>query len=449
MKAESDANPFGDQIAEKPRSKAKPPVDERPRTERFIDASFLEMLKHRTRKINEGQNGVIFRLNMGSLSTADHEHFKKAGLDFEGDNVAKILKLNTGGQGKQEFAMQKQVHELLANQADPTMYAQIPEAKFYRSLPLTTDSKEYLALYGVKAGQECEVIVMDEVKGDDVATALYKEVLRRHPQAVHLASYADEMDFIDLQSHVAQVLAFAAPSGKSRDEQERQFEERKVFALNSEKVFRYLAQSGFKINPKIVEKMERTMDLLHDNGLIHRDAHHRNFMVTGSLGLPKAGEPEPEVYLIDFGTTVAFEGAFSDELYSVQTGADGIKNYLNDKAVPKDLRTHLLPESAGLAKERAFRQNLSALQARLLAKPSWVQILSQFEQDPGMSVNRTARLFQMSPEPKWDTFFVAVQVLIESSSLSPQIAQEFLQQQRRKATPADQAKIAQFLELLK
>jgi hypothetical protein len=428
-----------------------PPSVERKtdRVERFLDATLLELLERRARKINEGQNGVIFRLGTEQLSEDVQARLSAAGIDLEGDNVAKILKLNYAGVGKMEYEMQKRSFELIASQSNPSAYAKIPKPKIYRNVQLTESSKEYFESYGVKTnGRRCDVIIMDEVHGDDVATALYKEAIRRHPKTVNLRDQVDEMDFLELQSAVADALEYTSPGGKSRDEQERKFEERKVFAQNSAKLFRFLAQRGFRIEPSIIEKMERTMDLFHANGLCHRDAHHRNFMVAGSIEQRKPGEPEPEVFIIDFGTMTEFEGPFTEAIFSEQLPSGEMRNYPNDIAVPKDLRTYFMPEAADIERKNVFLKNLSTIQARLSTRPVWRSLLEKFQQSPSIGTKEISALYSASPEPKLDTFFVAVQALKDQGRIDQEAIRQFFESEKRKRGPAESNKIDQFLRYI-
>lgn len=419
------------------------------RAERFLDAVLLELLERQARKVNEGQNGVIFRLRTEQLSDEVKARLADAGVQLEGDNVAKILKLNAAGMGKKEFEMHRRSHALITSQPEARKYARIPSPKMYRSLRLTKSSEEYLNEYGVKTlGGTCEMIVMDEIQGDDVATALYKEVIRRHPKTVHIRDHVDDMDFVDLQGVVADALEYVAPGGKSRDEQERQFEERKIFASNSAKLFHFLAKRGFRVDARIVEKMERTMELFHANGLCHRDAHHRNFMVIGGLEQRKPDEPEPDIFVIDFGTMTAFDGPFSEELYTEQLPSGEIKNYPSDLAVPRDLRTHFMPEAAERERDLAFQKTVSTLQARLLSRSAWRDMLGRFESGI-FGQAEIASLFTASPEPKPETFFAAIQALRERGNIDMQVVKLFLEAEKRKRPTAELNKINQFLRLLR
>lgn len=309
--------------------------------EKFIDASLEELLERHMTKFDEGNNGVVLRLRMQDIPPKLVDSLKEHGIELGDDKVAKILKIYGGGRGKQEFEMQKKAHELVAAQGDRADLATVPKPYFFRDLEIGDAAKDRVSQFtGKKSGDRVEMFLMDYVPGDDLAKILYKELVKRHPKTVDVANQVDELPFAELQDRVFQAIDAAVPGGKSRDVGERDFEMRKIFDANAEKIYTFLERSGFHVDPGVVDQIENTMKLFHENGIAFRDGHQRNFMVTGDIAA-SPGKPA-KVSIIDYGSAISFKGPYTQDLFREVEGQEGegavVKSYPEDFAVAKLLR---------------------------------------------------------------------------------------------------------------
>lgn len=283
--------------------------------EMIIEAAINEILEYRARKINEGQNGIIFRLE--GVAEEVSEKLAGAGYSVTNEQIAKVLKISKKGAGEHEYRMQQKALRILESVGDDEGYAKVPMLHGYCELPVTEGVKNKLESFGFdSSNKRADILFMDYIDGPDLATALYREVVKRHPRTVHLKDLADDLDFQELQSEVSNALGFTVPGGKARDESERMIEQYRIMQMNMERLVTFLKRSGFRINPAIPKQITATMDLFHKNGLCLRDAHHRNFLVKGHIEAGENGEGRPcEVYAIDFGTAKEFEGKYSEDAY--------------------------------------------------------------------------------------------------------------------------------------
>ena len=285
------------------------------------------LLTERASKINEGNNGIIYKVEIG----LDTELAHLLHLEGEGESVEKVIKLLKvyhNGQGKEEFEMQKRVYALCEEaRSKGEKVARVPEAISMSDLNLSEDAKELLKSEGYEfASGHADIILMDYVEGVDLATYLFQEVVKRHSKLEHLRGEAETMSINDLQIEVPLALGYSKPGGKSHREGERHFEAEKVANENAELLVRFLEKSGFVLDPRIIEQAKGAFDAMHKGGLYHRDAHPRNVMIDPStLGT----ESDPDVFLIDFGTAKeASPAEDKDEIYN-----DGEKRYVPDSYI--------------------------------------------------------------------------------------------------------------------
>lgn len=343
-------------------------AENREAVEKFIDAALEELCERHLSKFNEGNNGIILKLRMEDIPPKLLSDLKEAGIELGDQKVAKILKIYSGGKGRQEFEMQKKAHELVDRQPDKEKYAQVPRPYFYRDFAVGDAAKESIKGMTEKpyGADRVEMFMMDFVPGDDVAAILHKEVARRHPKTVDIADHVDEMRFDDLQDRVQQALGFARPGGKSRDDGIRDAENRKVNNENAKKIDTFLDQRGFHIDPAVVSQIENTMALFHKNGLAFRDGHQRNFMISGDYAAAVPGaerQGPPQVFVIDFGAATELGGRRLDDVFHEVDGEEGkgavVRNYPDDLMVAKQLkRFTVAPKDRINAEEREYLEGL-------------------------------------------------------------------------------------------
>lgn len=343
--------------------------------ERVLDQQVEELLIKSAQKINEGNNGVIYRVEI----PVDSEVAQKLGIVGEpGSSVGKVIKLlkvYQPGQGQNEYEMQRRVYELceVARQEGKSV-ARVPQAITIRDLFLSEDAKMMLSSQGYNfSSGHADVIMMDYVEGVDLATYVFQEIVRRHPSLVHLKDDADQMSMFDLHSSVAGALGYSKPGGKARGEMERAMEAEAVANQNAELVIKYLEKDGFVLDRRVIDQVRAAINLMHANNLYHRDAHPRNIMINPeSLG----GEAEPEVYLIDFGATAEVEPNTSfEDIYS-----NGAKRYVSDEYVVNffaPLTTTREEKEQVVLKK--FLDDARSLGKRISRTKEWQELLSEID----------------------------------------------------------------------
>lgn len=135
---------------------------------------------------------------------------------------------------------------------------------------------------------------MDYIEGADLETIFYRWVVEHHAQGAPAGNYPNyqQLPLAELKHVVSQLLEFKGFSERSIGEADRQ----SVYGENPEKLYNFLRQSGFKVNPILVEKLQRTLNLFHGNGLYHNDCHERNIILQGDVS-----SPEVKIAIVDFG----------------------------------------------------------------------------------------------------------------------------------------------------
>lgn len=305
----------------------------------------LEELLFNADFINAGNNGLIFRFNIEDLNSKllqNEELRKRLPFDIalgQGQKVIKLLKLYNAGDGKREFEAQKRAHEIIAKQENTAAFAQIPQPFWFHDLLLSPETRQMLNQKGANLTLDrAEIIAMDYVDGEDLATIFYKWIL---DHAENKTVQPRDQSFNELHAAVSIILDYANPGGKSSDEGEREFERRKVLSENADRLYATLRKTGFQIPQTIVDQIANTLKLLHANGLHHNDPHERNFMIHGDRAV-----------IVDFGSAGEQESSRVDDSYIV--------NRLSE----------LLP--VGEEGERVLA-DIASLRKRVESNPAWIR----------------------------------------------------------------------------
>ncbi len=276
--------------------------------ETLIDGVIENILAKNAEKINEGNNGIIFLINLHEVDKRFLDYLKTITsskmeqTENSHEQLAiKMMKVYTGGQGKQEFLFQKKAWEIIQKKKkkEPNLpLAQVPLPYFYRNLDISqnTTLKNKLKVNHVKIyNQQIEVILMNFVPGKDLATFLYQQVLKYHPETKYLTqnnnTALDEMNIEQLGQEVARALKFSYPPASDAFVDDRII---KVFNNNKELLINFLKKqhkNGFELPKHIIAKIKNTIDLFHQNGFEHNDLHERNVLIS----------EKNEIYIIDFG----------------------------------------------------------------------------------------------------------------------------------------------------
>lgn len=287
-----------------------------------IEFALLALLLE-SRKINCGNNGIILELN---ISEDVRQIMRESGINIsEGDQVAKAFKVFSHGKGRHEYESQLFAHKVLGKYREKNadeVVALVPNPLFFE-LKNTPALSEKLTKEGVFPSDEYDIIVMDRVPGRDIAEILYSELIKRHPEMQYLQSGggADSMSFEDLQREVNNKFFSIAERKPRRNQEEHMMVEEKVASENKKVLAMLLAELDFTFDQKIIETMEKSIQILRDAGLLMFDRHERNFMVTN----------KGDVYMIDFGETEMIGGVVSER-------DDRFFGQVNDMSVPRYLR---------------------------------------------------------------------------------------------------------------
>ena len=301
--------------------------------EQFHDKN-LEHIIIESLPANEGNNGVIFKFDVRGIAQEledDQElrkGFKDKGLsaeDFIGRETAaiKLFKVYDVEGGRKEYEAQMQAYKLIEESPHKDTLARIPKPFWFHEFSISEKTQKVLNERGAEIhGGRAAMIMMDFVEGKDLATLFYEWIVEKYRERIkerdESKEYSDaEMEaylprnstnFSELQESVGRLLHFAAPGGKAFHAGEREFERRKIFGENADKIYMFLRQTGFKIPEGIIERLQKTFNLLHHAGLYHNDPHERNFMI-GSKEVGHAG-----IYIVDFGASGGkTEGRVNDE----------------------------------------------------------------------------------------------------------------------------------------
>ena len=263
--------------------------------EQAIDASIEGMLLGNS-KDNEGSEALIYKVDAHGIPQEFRDALQKKGTTFDGGDMAvKMLKLYSPPAGIREYRIHQRAYRLVeaAMREHPGKYAAVPKPTLFRELTISDETARKLKGDGAQISNDrVEVLMMDYVHGQDVATVFYTWILEHHRGALKL----DEgSSFADIRDAVAIALDFERPGGKSFREAERIAEERAVNNDNQKRVYDFLVKHGFKMSTDLALQVRNTVELLHANGIYHRDLHERNLMVT-DFGLP-----DQQGYIIDFG----------------------------------------------------------------------------------------------------------------------------------------------------
>ncbi|MFA6537460.1 MAG: hypothetical protein WCT18_03610 [Patescibacteria group bacterium] len=319
----------------------------------------LAILRH-SGKLNEGQNGVILELFLDATDSCydlieeiekqAQKNRKVSAEILSAGTVGKFLKIYKPGSAKREFEMQSKAFEIV-NRGETDGLANVPMPILYRDLKVSGETKQKLKDFGVGfVDNNVEVLLMEKIPGMDLATMLYREVIKRHPAGRPFLSTMEEMSFSDLHQLVANFLEFDRPGGQSDTVAGKEYEKIRVENGNAEKIYKFLIDSGFVLDKRILQMIDDTIKEFHKNGLVLRDAHQRNFMISGE------GD-DLRVSIIDYGSAISFVGDYGAELF-----LEGEKRYPVDEMVVQTMKKLTKSKERQIADELAqFARDMQSI----------------------------------------------------------------------------------------
>jgi len=268
--------------------------------EKFVEKALNHMLK-KAEYHNEGNNGVIMFL--------DTRDFPRELLDIfgieggaENDYAIKVLKIYQAGTIIKEYEDQKKGYDLVEEQDEKKDFAKVPKPYLMSDVALSPEVKNILEKKGANLkGDNVEMMVMDYVPGDDLATIIYHEVLRVNPDPAGEIKWDDKkVDFFKLQQAVFRALNMAVKVSGKAGVGEESYEERKLRMENAEKIISAV-EGRAVFETSIINQIRNTLNLFKANGINLSDTHDRNFMIVGDPWRDGDKNNPPQVYVIDFG----------------------------------------------------------------------------------------------------------------------------------------------------
>lgn len=410
------------------------PDEQRERAERALDLLAVEFLVE-SRKVNEGNNGVILHFDVEAANPELKQLMKETGIEFGNEKAVKVLKMYRGGEGKKEYEMQKAAFDVL--DGDPETEAIIPTPLFYRDVQLNPELASKLREQGVSAGERVEVIMMDFVKGQDLAHVLTSEALvraypaKRGAKVYESAAELSHRTVDDILKELRPVLDMRDPAASRHDADAKR---RVVEQENAAKMYDFLAQDGFTLDPTILNRLKNTLDKLHRAGIVHGDAHERNFMIAGEYsytpGVEGSAGSENTVYLIDFGTAKTFSGNYEANLQEIYREGESLRP--QDEMVLRYLKP--LTETPQERNERKRRESFVEVEKLLEAFRRSEVVVSKrnawFERNDGKPIDasKTVPAFfkfffkqqtDFSSGRKWEQFTDYVFSFVEKGVADP------------------------------
>lgn len=270
---------------------------------------FRDLILRRANKLNEGNNGMICSLDLSSASEEDVQACEELGILDPGkpDGAVKLLKIYSGGAAMREFRTQEHAWKSVqkARENGQENLASVPKVRVFTTFDVNPEVREMFARrFGFKAPSESiEAFVMDKIRGKDVATIMFEEVLLRHRDSNYKhRETLEAMDFQELAQHAYNVLGLVSRF-KGDFGGELSAETRSLQNRQAQKVYDFLGDSGLRIHPPLLQAMRNTIGVFHKDGLVWRDGHQRNFMIAGEYDADKIanGAKPGEPYVIDFG----------------------------------------------------------------------------------------------------------------------------------------------------
>lgn len=248
--------------------------------------------------VNSGTKALIFKVEAEEIPEEVREKYSQIGS--KNSNAAlKVLKVYSRGKGQAEFDAQTRAYQMVEEARRKGQdVALVPTPLEWQEVRIEDETKEVLNNEGGQLhSNEAELLVMDFVEGEDLATVFYKWIVEHAPvDKQHIVQNVSPHNFEDLQRAVAEILDFIKPGGRSFNEAARAGEEKRATNMNAEKTYRFLRKTGFRINPKIITQIKNTFRVFKENSFYHNDDHERNFMVTGDY----SGNGEAQAYVVDF-----------------------------------------------------------------------------------------------------------------------------------------------------
>lgn len=384
-----------------------------------VDSQLELALRKFADKTNEGNNAIICKIDIAHIpELADLQQLIEASESTSESQAIKVLKVYQPGAGKREYEMQQKAYNLVQDAADKTGLALVPRPILFYDLKISPDTLQRLNAMGITdVDSHVEILLMDYIEGDDIATMLLREAIKRNPQMTEIHDTANTMSFKELYEEISR---FLFPTSKSLPKWNT--EQAQADIENAQTLYKFLKSKGYVLPPAILDQIEKTMTLFHKNSLCFRDGHYRNFMIQD---IKINGVSEPQVFVIDYGLATTFEGEYSDEIYFDPARHD-IK-YPDDFNIIRTLRKlSESPEDEKQQESQKHTEELSRITKKLKGTLEWQNIWQKLEEMKSTDTidleNLLAPIWNKQSLPTSPAKFIAA-ILIEMIN-QEQISQE-------------------------
>lgn len=390
----------------------------------------MEQLLLSCERAGEGGKAVVLKLSVDDVRAELRPALEALQISSEeSDRAIKLFKLSLPGKTSHEYAMQQRAYDAVQNipEAERHKFALVPSLSSQYDVSLDKEVKREIGRrFGVSiVGDKTQLIAMEYVDGEDIATIFYKWILER--ENLFSPEETDAMNFTRLYEEVSTTIGFEILSSELIDDPRAlELAEWKNSADNTAKLYEYLHKHNFPMPSYLVSQVENTMKLFHQSHITHGDAFERNLMVTGGMRTlrSKKNLEGEQAYVIDFGEAKDHE-------------VEGVDEFAVVRRLKKITRSK--EEEAKAAKEDNFKaldSRMALLQGRdkkwmeLSAK---IQELAKENQDQALSLawTRTAGL-----DPAWtDRFFLLIKTSVKDKIISPGTISDFVKNKIIKASP--------------
>lgn len=265
-----------------------------------IEKLLLSTLEHGD-KLDEGQNAVVLKIRPEDLGPDERQQLLAVLGEEQADKAlaSKVLRFFSAGHSRQEADNQIKAKKIVDSQSaeEKDDLAKVPEIYFHRDINIHDGAlKEKLRHLGVDiSSDKLGVLLMYKVEGVDFLNYLLQEVIKRTSKDDLLGRSAAQFAQEELAKDrhgLSTEDVFKIASGLAGFEPSERI---KLSQTNRDRLLKYLEKHGFTLDPKIFNKLERTIKLLNDHNFYHNDLTERNIMFEfdedGSIS---------DVYMIDF-----------------------------------------------------------------------------------------------------------------------------------------------------
>lgn len=261
----------------------------------------LDHLIQEASEIGSGHNGVVFKVDMKKEDFYEHEHItkddwrgflrkmfdmseEKIGEIIENPSAGKVLKVYMPGAARGEFNGQTNVNKATFD-LDPEKYAKIPGTFFSFTMEnISNELKEKMISYGIKSSI-LDVFFMEYIDDAiEIREHVYRKIIDKCDQFSDLkdkdGGYKDKKEIYEKIEN-----ALGCNSKQAM-----------VFDKKMDLLIDFLRENNIQIEEDILNKIELTMNYLHnEQNIFHNDLHDRNILI-------KKVDDNFMVYIIDWAT---------------------------------------------------------------------------------------------------------------------------------------------------